>query len=380
MGRPLNKKFFNAKPAGAVGEGVASYTITNPGAYTAKPTVSVSAPALPGGVSATLGTVSMRALSATVSQNGTGAAEASYVPGDTLTLAGTTGTAAVFTVTATEAETFGIDTMGTTVWTTGDTITFGPGNGWSVAAVVTITANAGSITGTSNIVPGTYTGTDPIQAVAPTSTTVADGGGYQAGSLFSLGMRVKTISLTTAGNMTVIPANPAATTTDSTTGGTGATLTVSYGVLSVPVSASGSGYISAADAAITFAPASTTAATAVLTTSTSNVILAHARVVGSGSVLDADIAKQVSTNDYVMTTTDGTSKVALTTTNTPAAGGAYIVATDANGSTYWVTKLTAHRATLVRRSMNGSYLHATGATATWSFDSPSLLRVQIENV
>jgi hypothetical protein len=214
--------------------------------------------------------------------------------------------------------------------------------------------------------------------VAPTSVVVADVGGYQNDATFNLGMGVNAVTLATAGDMTVIPANAAATTTDSATG-TGANLTVAYGVLSVPVATSGSGYTSAADAVLTFNPAGATATANLLVTG-SNVILAHAKVIGSATVLDADIAKQVSTNDYVMTTTDGTSKVALTTTDTPAPGGAYIVATDANGSTYWVTKLTAHRATLVRRTMNGSYVHPTGGTAAWSFAPASLLRVQIENI
>lgn len=379
MGRPLNKKYFNPKPTGNVGDAVASYTITNAGTYTSKPTVTASAPALPGGVAVTLGTVSMKALSATVDTSGSGAANASYAPGDVLTLVGATGTAATFTVASTLVRTFGVDAQGTTVWTTGDTITFGPGGGWSSAATITVTATAGAIDGFSNIVAGVYTGASDNQGIAPTSVVVADGGGYQNDATFNLGMGVNAVTLASAGDMTVIPANAAATTTDSASG-TGANLTVAYGVLSVPVTDGGSGYTSAADAALTFNPASTTAATAVLQVTATNVILAHAKVVGSANVLDADIEKQTSTNDYVMTTTDGTSRVALTTTDTPAPGGAYIVATDANGSTYWVTKLTAHRATLVRRTQNGSYIHPTGGTAAWSFAAADLLRVQIENI
>jgi hypothetical protein len=290
MGRPLNKKYFNAKPTGSVGEGVASYTITNRGSYTALPTVTVSAPSLAGGATAT-GSLTMRAVSAVATVAGTG-----YAPGDVLTVVGGTGTAATFEV-----------------------------------------------------------------------ATVDVGG------------EVLTVTLLSAGTYTALAANPAVTTTDSVAGAN-ATLTITYEVANYTVTSSGSGYISAADAALTFNPASTTAATAVLTTGTTNVILAHAKVLGSATVLDADIAKQVSTNDYVMTTTDGTSRVALTTTDTPAPGGAYIVATDANGSTYYVTKLTAHRATLVRRTMNVAYLHPTGGTAVWSFDAATKLRVRIENV
>lgn len=380
MGRPLNKRFFDPVPS-SNGESVASITITNSGSYTAKPTVSISAPGLPGGVSATLGTVSMKALSATVDTSGSGAANASYVPGDILTLAGATGTAATFTVASTTVRTFGVAAQGTTVWTTGDTVTFGPGGGWSSAATITVTATAGAIDGFSNIVGGVYTGASDNQALAPTSATVADGGGYQNDATFNLGMGVNAVTLATAGDMTVIPANAAATTTDSATG-TGANLTVAYGVLSVPVTDGGSGYVSAADAALTFAPASTTAATAVLTTTGTNVILAHARVVGSASVLDADIVKQTSTNEYVMATTDGSSICSLVASNTPSEGQAYIKATDANGSTYFVTKLTAHLATLEQWTVNGSFVYAPGDDAPWSFDytlDPTGMTVQIES-
>jgi hypothetical protein len=290
MGRPLNKRFFNPTPKANVGEAVASYTFTNRGSYTTLPTVTVSVPSLPGGVTAT-GTLSMRAASATVA-----AAGADYVPGDVLTVVGGTGTAATFEV------------------------------------------------------------------------ATVDAGG-----------EVLTVTLLNAGSYTALATNPVATTTDSVAGA-GATLTVTYEVANFTITNPGSGYISAADAALTFAPASTTVAVATLLATLSNVILARAKVVGSNTVLPADISRQVGTQRYVMTTTDGTSRVALTTTDTPAPGGAYVVATDANGSTYWVTKITSRRARLVRRTMSGSYLHETGATAAWSFAAPELLRVQIENI
>lgn len=389
MGRPLNKKYFNPKPSGNVGDAVASYTFTNRGTYADNefPTVTVSAPGLPGGVTAT-GTLTMRVKSTTVTVAGTGAANEDYDVGDVLTLVGGTATtAATWSVASVRARTIGIQNAGTNAaFALNDTITFSTGWDTPAVAVVTGTNDAGGpgigvVTSLTFLNPssnkGVRTTAIPSDPITPDSTSNV--GGLQ-GLTVNIGFEINTITNTNLGNYTALPANPAATTTDSTTGGTGATLTVTWEVRDFAVTSGGSGYTSAADAAITFDPASTTAATATLAPTATNVILAHARVVGSASVLDADIAKQVSTNDYVMSTTDGTSKVALTTTNTPPAGGAYIVATDANGSTYWVTKLTAHRATLVRRSMNGSYLHPNGGTAAWSFDSPSLLRVQIENI
>jgi hypothetical protein len=96
MGRPLNKKYFGNRNVGSSsttaddglgGNRVASVTITTPGSYTTRPTVTFSAPDLagPGAVTAT-GTTNMEALSATVVDGKTG-----YVVGDLLTITGAGG-------------------------------------------------------------------------------------------------------------------------------------------------------------------------------------------------------------------------------------------------------------------------------------------------
>ena len=293
MGRPLNKRFFDPVPS-SNGESVVSYTITSRGSYTALPTVTVSAPGLPGGVTAT-GTLTMRALSAVVAVGGS-----DYVSGDILTVVGGTGTAATFTV---------------------DTVDGGA-----------------------------------VQTVTPLDT----------------------------GSYTALAANPR-TTTDNSVSGAGATLTVTYEVLNFTVTDGGSGYVSALDAALTFSPASTTAATAVLTTTGTNVILAHAYVVDGTQALDADIIKQTSTNEYLMETTEGSSICTLVASNSLVAGQAYIKATDSLNNTYFVTKLTAHLAVLETWTDNGGdgWLYASGDTAPWSLDATSLdptgLTVQIES-
>jgi hypothetical protein len=165
--------------------------------------------------------------------------------------------------------------------------------------------------------------------------------------------------------------------------GTGATVDVTWRVLSITVSNGGAGYVDAADAAITFDPVSATA-TAVLTTLGDNVILARAFVVGGTTALESDIVKQTGSSRYVMVNTEDSSSVVLVSTNTPVAGEAYIKATDSLGSTYYVTKLTARLAVLVRWTDGGSgWVHASGTTAPWSFDSStdaSGITVQIENV
>jgi len=378
MGRPLNKRFFDPTPP-SNGESVVSYSIGVAGTYTAIPTVTVSPPGLPDGVTATLGSTAMKAVSAVVTVGGTGTVSADYAPGNTLTVAGGTGTAPVFTVTNVKVRTAAnvADAGG---FLNGNTVTFS--TGWSTPAVLTLTVDGGgAITGLAITNAGVRSTALPTDPVTPDST---NGPGTLAGTTFNLGFAVNAISLTTAGSLTALPSNPAATTTNSTTGGTGATLTVTYGVLSVPVATGGSGYVSAADAALTFNPTGATA-TATLSTTGTNVILAHARVYGSSSVLDADIVKQTSTNEYLMNTTDGSSICTLVESDSLLQGQAYIKATDSLGSTYFVVKLTAHLAVLGAQWIDAGsgWLYIPGDEVPWSFDisdDTQGLQVRIESV
>ncbi len=375
MGRPLNSKYFNPVPT-SNGESVASITITNAGTYTTLPTVSISAPNLPNGTSATLGTVHMKAVSATVATSGTGDVSADYVPGNILTVVGGTGTAATFTVASVKIRTVGLVGDGGG-FVDGNTVTFS--TGWATPAVLTLTVADGVITAvtvTNAGVRSTALPTDPVQ---PDST---DGPGTLAGTTFNLGFGVNAVTVNAIGDYTVISANPRTTTTNSANG-TGATLTVTYGVLSVPVTNAGDGYVNAADAAVTFS-AGAAAATAVLTAAGTNVILAHAFVVDGTQTLDADVIKQTSTNEYLMETTEGSSICTLVASNSLVAGQAYIQATDALDSTYFVTKLTAHLAVLETDTDGGTgFVYASGDAAPWSLEATSLdpsgLTVQIES-
>lgn len=89
---------------------------------------------------------------------------------------------------------------------------------------------------------------------------------------------------------------------------------------------------------------------------------------GSSGVVD--IKKQVSTNRYKVTDGTRTGIVKLKASAVAAAGEATIVATDATGTTYYVTKLTAHKATLTRFG-GGSYEFATGAAVPWTMNGTS---------
>ena len=107
-----------------------------------------------------------------------------------------------------------------------------------------------------------------------------------------------------------------------------------------------------------------------LTASTQNAINVTANLLvkdgGTGAKV-SDIVKQEASVRYLVKNTDGIGQCALVASNSPAAGEMYITATDTLGSTYWVTKLTARRCRLVRRSNGGSgYSFASNSTAGWT--------------
>lgn len=108
-------------------------------------------------------------------------------------------------------------------------------------------------------------------------------------------------------------------------------------------------------------------------TNQENAIIIYANT-GAGVAI-GDILKQTATRNYKVKTATGTRVCKLGTTATPGVGGAYIVAT-ANGGTYYVTKLTAHKATLVTKTGNGAL---NGQAVKWSFGAHSDTTVTIEN-
>ncbi len=99
---------------------------------------------------------------------------------------------------------------------------------------------------------------------------------------------------------------------------------------------------------------------------------------GGSSAVTGDIVRQVGSNKYVVETAQGIGRVTLVTA-APGEGEARIAATDSAGETYWVTKLTAHRARLTQNSGGVGSLYATGDTAPWDFAPASGSVVQIAN-
>ena len=190
-------------------------------------------------------------------------------------------------------------------------------------------------------------------------------GGQGASLSFTWG--VESVSVTTPGDYTSVPGTPGTGVAVSGGSGTGATLLVRWGVASVSVTAAGDGYISTADAAPTFTTATGTGAVTATGTSTLTNTYANAIVaidISTSAVVD--IIKQENTTHFWV---EGSSPIPYLIELASPAGssGLYIQATDSSGHTYWIKKLTSHKATLGVVSGGGEF--SEDAIVGWSFDA-----------
>ena len=87
---------------------------------------------------------------------------------------------------------------------------------------------------------------------------------------------------------------------------------------------------------------------------------------GSNSVVGGDILKQESSRRYLVQNAQGQGQCKLVTTGALTAGTMNIIATDWNGSTYFVNKLTAHRAIVVQSTASTAFLVLDGASTGWT--------------
>ena len=389
MGRPLNKKYFGnlnigtngytPVPGGNTGgddgiggEGVASYgTIVAGSGWTTQPTVTFSAPDIPGGVNVA-GTAHYKALSLAVVSKGSG-----YDYHNTLPLGG----GIIGKVTA-------ITAVGVTLVAAGDhynnndILEFRTGQFGTDYVTIRVT----TVGGASNSPAASLTIVNGGRRLdsKPTGTLSYQNSLGGTGITFTLDWGVYSADTSVdAGDYTTFPSNPV---TDPTHG---ATFTVTSGLKSITVTQKGSGYTTPADAAVSFTGSTGAAATAVLTTDVgtktagtnlnvatnqNNAIIIHANTTGSGTKI-GDIQKQTGSHRYKVRTADGVAVCKLVATNTPAVKQAYIVAT-ATGGTYYVTKLTAHRARLVTKTGDGTL---NGKSVKWTLGSPTAIVVTIEN-
>ena len=151
-------------------------------------------------------------------------------------------------------------------------------------------------------------------------------------------------------------ARPTANVTTDATGNT----------VAVTLLTAGSGYTSAPTATLPATTGTTATFTISLTSSRQNAIsFTSYLTTGSSAVNSGDIIKQEGSKRYLVQNSQGVGQCKLVATDALAAGQMNIIATDGSGATYFVKKLTAHKAYLANRTSTSTAL-VTDLVAGWT--------------
>jgi hypothetical protein len=139
-------------------------------------------------------------------------------------------------------------------------------------------------------------------------------------------------------------------------------------IASVTLLTAGTGYTSAPTALVSPTTTGTSASFTVALTSAAvqnAIAFTSYLTTGSNAVTGGDILKQEASRRYLVQNSEGRGQVKLVASGTLAAGQMSLIATDGSGATFYVTKLTARKATLVNRTSTSTAV-VTGATAGWT--------------
>jgi hypothetical protein len=165
---------------------------------------------------------------------------------------------------------------------------------------------------------------------------------------------------------------------------TGTVVAAAGVIVSITIVEAGSGYTSVPTATAGTGTIGTTTLTAVFqadtgavstATNQENAITVFAFVTG-GSRKVGDIIKQVSGTRYKVRTADGTMICKLKASAASAAGEMDIQATDAAAGTYFVTKLTSHRARLTQGT---GVVFANNTSHAWTLGTATATVAKIPN-
>ena len=219
---------------------------------------------------------------------------------------------------------------------------------------------------------GNYTANPSIDEAATVVVAPATGSGLTV----DLTMNINTAGVTTGGNYTALPAD---VTIVGHSGGD-ATFNLKYKVLSVDVVTAGSGYSSAPTISDGSDPAKAIY-TASMTAVTANAIAVVANVTGAGAKA-GDIVKQEASRRYLVTTGDGTGQCTLVAETPNVAGQMTMTAKDSADGTYYVIKLTARRAVIVKGDRDGVQFVTgdVGISVPWVFNTTAVENESVEIV
>ena len=112
------------------------------------------------------------------------------------------------------------------------------------------------------------------------------------------------------------------------------------------------------------------ASSVALTTATTNAIAFSSYLLAKDGGVSArtggDILKQESSRRYLVQNSDGIGQCKLVPTDALTVGTMNLIATDGSGATFFVEKLTAHRATVVGRTNTGTSSVSSGTAVGWT--------------
>ena len=326
MGRPLNKKYFGNRNIGSTsttaddkigGEGVESISVATAGSFVVTntyknfPLLNIGAPDLPGGVHATADVVFELN---TVTFASGGQTNSDYVAGLSTSITGLGG-GAIVNITEVANKVTAVDV--TTAGTNRGEFRRGDFDGTGITTHQVLQApNAG----TDLQITVTYR----VKSI----TMLEKGSGYTAVPVLSWSGHTFTGQTTPSGNTPAL-------TTEQTVGGN------QY------ASQSGAQNVASYD---------------------ENAILIYAKTTSGGTSLLGDIVSQKGRSVFKIKTTDGTANCLLKASAVSAAGECTITATDSDNGTYFVTKISSHRCTVVPGT--GSQF-VTGQSVPWTFGTAS---------
>lgn len=231
-----------------------------------------------------------------------------------------------------------------------------------------------------------------VESITPSNGLAGNGYTTTTGGATTLtGLAGVTANITAVGSgqgevQVIVPVNrgeftsvPRVATTYQIAGGDGNQQSVvKFRVKRITTLEKGSGYIAAPTLSWTTAGTNTggTAAgapTVALTadsgpvgssTNQENAIVPYAKTTDGGSSKPADIIKQVGSKRFQVRTADGVAICALKDSAASSTGEMTITATDSAGGTYFVTKISNRKATIVQ---NTGTQFGSGVTVAWTF-------------
>ena len=139
-------------------------------------------------------------------------------------------------------------------------------------------------------------------------------------------------------------------------------------VASFTLLTAGSGYTSVPTITVNGGTTGTTATfTVSLTTTVQNALSITTYLpTGTQAVAGGDIMKQEASRRYLVQNSEGIGQCKLVAKDALAAGEMNLIATDGAGSTFFVTKLTARKATVVGRTGTSTAVVTSGASVGWT--------------